>query len=116
MTAPRTVELLRALAERERLQGVQREPGGVRIERAERRPAADMGHPGAGLDLGGDLGDRAIGHAQEHELRALTAQLDAALGETRAHGAADAATRTDDVDALDHPRLQFLADTGLVRL
>ena len=81
---------------------MQREAPPVRVERRERRPAAHVRDPGPGRDRGRDLGDRAVGDAEEDEVRARSVRIDSALAKACAHGAADAATRTDDVDVLDH--------------
>jgi hypothetical protein len=63
------------------------------------RPA---GEPGPRLDRGCDLGNCAVGDAQENESRVVRGQKNTALGEPAAHSAPDATARTDDVDALDH--------------
>jgi len=77
--SPRTVELIGPAPRRERLQGVDAETTDVRVERRERRRSADVGDPWAGLDRARDLGDRRVGHAEEHELGLDSGQLDAAL-------------------------------------
>ena len=88
----------------------------MRVEGGQGRAPAHVRHPRAGLDLRGDLGDRMVGHAEEHDRRLAVAERDAPLGKARRDGTAHAAAHTDDVDALDHCRwLQFLADTGLQR-
>jgi hypothetical protein len=109
---PGAVELLGPAVVREGLQRVEREAPRMRGERRERSPTADVAHPGTGADSRRDLGDRPVGDAQQHDVRALSRRRQPARGETRAHRAADAPARTDDVDVLDHPWLQFLADTG----
>src|SRR6187455_1685908 len=74
----------------------------MRIERGQRCAAAHVRHPGAGRDRRGDLRDRAVGDAEEHERRLALAKGYAPLNEARRDGTPDAAARTDDVDALDH--------------
>jgi hypothetical protein len=44
-----------------------------------------MRDPGPRLDARGDLGDRAVGNAEETELRAFREQLDASLREPCGH-------------------------------
>ena len=66
---PGAVELLGPARARERLQRVDAEAALVRGERGERRRAAHVRDPRAGLDAGRDLGDRAVGNAEQHELR-----------------------------------------------
>ena len=88
---------------RERLQRVEAEAPLVRVERGERRRAADVRDPRARRDRRRDLGDRPVGNAEEDELRRRRpSSADAALGEPGAHRRADAAARADDSDALDH--------------
>ena len=112
---PGPVELVGAAVVRERLQRMDGEAPLVRRERGERRAAARVRHPGAGLDARGDPGDRAVGHAEEDEIGVgVVAELDSALAEPRAHRASDAPSRPDDDHAVDHSVLQFLADTGLL--
>jgi len=65
-----------------------------------------VGDPGARFERRRDLGDRAVGNAQEDELRLAPLQADAALGEPRGERGADAPC-ADDVDCLDHGWLQF---------
>ena len=68
------------------------ETASVRVERRERRRAAHVRDPGAGGDRASDLGDRAIGHAEEDELGLVGVEEHAALGEARAHRSTDAST------------------------
>src|SRR5262249_31394344 len=51
---------------------------------------------------GRDVGDRAVGDAEEDEIGILVAQRDAPLREARGEGRPDAPARADDVNALDH--------------
>ncbi len=74
----------------------------MRLERREGASPAHVRDPRPRRELGRDLGDRAVGDAEQDELGVVLAHGDLALGETRADGATDAAARTDDVDALDH--------------
>ena len=95
---PGAVELLGPARARERLQRVHPEPARVRLERGERRRAADVGDPLA-MSQGQSLGrgrDRRVRNAQQDEL-CVVAKLDAALLEARRDGRTDAAA-TDDVD------------------
>jgi hypothetical protein len=69
--------------------------------------------PRPGRDPSRDLRDRAVGDAQEHEVRRRSVRIDSALAKSCAHRAADAPTRPDDDDVVEHAVLQFLADTGL---
>src|SRR5437588_238198 len=103
---PGTVELLRAARPRERLQRMEAEAPLVRRERGERRRAADVRDPGAGLDPGGRVCNRRVGDAERDELAAVLAQLDAALREPRRDRRPDA-SRADHLHRLDHRKLQF---------
>ena len=73
------VELLRAAPLDERLQGVDGEAPLVRVERGERRRAADMADPGAGLDALRDLCDRAVRDAEDEQLGVVLEQAQATL-------------------------------------
>ena len=100
------VELFGSSRAREGLQRVEAEAALVRVECRERRASADMGDPRPGGDLGGDVCDRAVGHAHEHELGAVLTQLDAPLREAGGDRGADTAP-ADDVHRFDHQKLQF---------
>jgi hypothetical protein len=77
------------------------EPPRVRRERVEPAGAARVSDPRAGRNRGGDLGDNAVGHAEEDELRVGAVEFttcDAGrnpLAEAGGHRLADA-TRADD--------------------
>src|SRR5207302_6321345 len=60
-----SVELLRPAPLDERLERVDRETTLVRIEGGKRRRAADMAHPVPRLDPSRDLGDGAVGDAED---------------------------------------------------
>ena len=95
---PGAVELLRPSRTRERLERVHAEPALVRVERRQRRRAADVRDPLA-MSKGQSLGrgrDGRVRDAQQDELCVL-AQLHAALLEARCDGRTDAAA-TDHVD------------------
>ena len=62
---------------------------------------------GPASDPAGDLGDRAVGDAEQNELGLVVVEEHAALGEARAHRGTDAAARAYDSDSLDHRWLQF---------
>jgi hypothetical protein len=83
---------------------MEREAPAVRLEGRQRRPAAHVRNPRAGLDPCGDLGDRAVRHAEQHDVRVVLGLHEAACGEPRAHGASDAPPRPYDFDVLDHSR------------
>jgi hypothetical protein len=78
-------------------------------------------HPRAGLDPGGCLADRAVGHAEQHEVCAAwidtaTAYAHAAapLPQPGGERAADA-TRADDADVVDlELQFQWIPGTGSV--
>ena len=63
---------------------MQPEAADMRVERGERRRAADVRDPRPDGRLGGDLADRAIRNAQEDELRLLGVELRAAARASRA--------------------------------
>ena len=105
--APGAVELLGAPTLRERLERVHREPPLVRVELGKRCRAAHVGDPGSDVDLSCNIGDRAVGNAQENECRLVVVQPQAALSEPSAHRRADAAARADHMNAVDHWSLQF---------
>ena len=85
----------------------------VRRERIERGGPADVRDPRAWRDRGRDLGDRTVGHAEEHEIGMVAAEREPALAEARRDGRADPAA-ADHVDASDHEccLLQFLRIPG----
>ena len=93
---PRAVELLGAARARERLQRVHPEAQRVRIERLQRRRAADVRDPRSRDQVPGDVRDGRVRDAEQDEL-GVFAQLDAALLEALCDGRADAAA-SDDVD------------------
>ena len=71
----RAVELLRACAPRVNVcSGWRPKRRSCGVERGERRRAAHVRDPRPGLDRGRDLGDRAVGDAEEDELRARRVQ------------------------------------------
>ena len=100
--APDAVELLRPALLRERLQRVQAEAARVRVERVERRRAADVRDPRPDGDLGRDLAIARSGTQSRTSSGVGRVERDAALGEPRAHRRADAPARAHDLDALDH--------------
>ena len=59
-------------ARRQRLQRVHREALEVGVECRERCAAGNVREPGAGLERARDLGDRAVGHAQQPQLPVVT--------------------------------------------
>ena len=74
------VELFRAPRARERLQRVQAEAAGVRIQCRERRAAADVRNPAmSGDQTPGYLPDGRVGNAQERQLGVFVSQLHPAL-------------------------------------
>ena len=87
---PGAVELLGPAIVGEGLERVEREPPHVRRERVQRRAAAHVRDPRPRLDSGGDLGDRAVGHAEKDDVRLPVGGAEPALGESRAHRASDA--------------------------
>ena len=96
------VELFRAPRARERLQRVKAEAPGVRIQRRERRAAADVGDPAmAGGQTPGHVPDGRVGNAQKRQLGVLVSQLDPALLEPRGDSRANTAA-TDHVDGFEH--------------
>ena len=97
---PGAVELLWSPRARERLQWMDAEAPPVRLQCSQRRGARDVRNPGPGLDLGGDLGDRLVGHTQQDEAGRFTGG-DAPLAQASRDGRADAAG-TDDSDTLEH--------------
>ena len=106
------VELLGAARARERLQRVEAEAALVRLERGERRRAAHVRDPRARRDRRRDLRDRAVGDAEEDELRVVGAEVEPALAQARGDRRADA-SRADHVCSLDHLVAPVpLPDTG----
>jgi enterochelin esterase family protein len=78
----------------------------MRIERAERRRAAHVRDPGPGVDRPCDVRDRAVGDAEQDELRLLVAHGDASLREPGGDRQADA-SRADNSNTFDQRKLQF---------
>jgi hypothetical protein len=107
----RAVQLLRSSRAREGLQGVEAEAAAVRVERGQRGGAADVPDPGAGRDAARDLGDRSVGHADQHELRGVLAQPHAPLAQAGGNRRADASS-ADDPYRFDQPSSSSVADTG----
>ena len=88
---------------RERLQRVDAEAALVRVERGERRRAADVRDPGAGLDRSRATSAIAASGTQSSTSSASSvAHGDAPLGEPGGDSRADAASRAGDANALDH--------------
>ena len=69
------VELLGPSRGAEGLKRMQAEAPLVRRQLLERGGAARVRDPGPGSDLGGDTGDRAVGHAEEDEVDAVAVEL-----------------------------------------
>jgi hypothetical protein len=84
------IELLGPALVRERLQRVQPEAAHMRVECRQRGRTARVRDPGPRLDPLGDLGDCAVGHAEEDELGSVLAQREAALAQPSAHCGTDA--------------------------
>src|SRR3954447_15247863 len=78
-----------------------REAARVRLERGERRRPGDVRHPRPGLDRARDLGDRAIGDAQQAKLAVLT-DGHAALAQSSCDRGTGTAAGPDDGDAVEH--------------
>ena len=75
----------------------------VRRQRRERSRPARMRDPWAGLDRLRHVRDRAVGHAEQDELRGDIAHAIAQPGgHRRAHAA-----HADDLNSLEHEKLQF---------
>ncbi len=103
---PGAVELLGPARARERLQRVEREAPLVRVERRERRRAADVRDPAVSRGQSpGHVPNGRVRHAEQRQL-AVLAQGDAALLEPSGQRRADAAA-TDHVHAFDHLKLQL---------
>ncbi len=108
---PGAVELLGTAPERERLQRMDAETSRVRSERCERCGAADVRDPRPWFDRGGDLGDRRVRHAHQHELRVCLTDSEPAFTQPRTDGGAGAA-RADDVDSVQHLSSSSVTDAG----
>ena len=98
--APGAVQLLGAPCRGQRLQRMHGEPSRVRVERSQRRPSRHVRDPRARLELTRDVGDRAVGHAEQAKL-AVVAHGDAALAQTRGDRGAGA-PGADDGDLVEH--------------
>ena len=84
----------------------------VRVERRERRGAARVRDPRPRRDRLRGVGDRAVGDAQQDEVRVVLGHAVAQPGGNRR---ADAA-KADDLNFLDHKSSSSVADTGQVEV
>ena len=76
---------------REGLERMDPETAGVWIERGERRRAADVRDPWSRVDSAGNVPDRGVGHAQQHEIHPIVPERHAALVKPCGHGRSHAA-------------------------
>src|SRR5262249_14588112 len=96
------VELFRSTRLRERLERVQAEAPRMRVERGERRPAADVGNPAVPSgQTPSHAPNSRVWNAQEGQPGVLAPQLDPALLETRGDRRAHTAA-ADHVDGFEH--------------
>ena len=97
---PRSVQLLWPASSDDGLEGVETESRYMRRERSEWRRAARVRDPRTGRNLAGNVGDCAVGHAQQHKIP-VVGDLMSTLRQARGERITDPSA-TDDSDRPEH--------------